>query len=110
MNRLLALLTLALAVTACGSREDHTAAGLYKGSCARCHGIDGKGDRRSVNLYPRLDLTTSPLIQKRARGAVYQRISEGYGPMPGFAHRFDQDEIGSLVDFTLRFAQQKAGR
>lgn len=97
---------LALAATSCGPK-DHSAPGLYQAYCARCHLASGKGDPRSVPLYPNLDLTTSQLVRLRARGAIYHRIAEGYGPMPGFSHRLEQREIESLVDYTLRF--QKAG-
>jgi mono/diheme cytochrome c family protein len=107
---------LAALLAACGPR-DRSAAALYRDYCARCHGADGRGDPRSLGLYPKLDLTTSPLVQHRARAAIYNRIAEGYGPMPGFAHRLEPAEITALVDYTLeRFAPPsppnpaKAGR
>jgi mono/diheme cytochrome c family protein len=87
----------------CGP-QDRSAAGLYHDYCVRCHGADGRGDRRSIGLYPNLDLTSAPLVRHRARGPIYLRIAEGYGPMPGFAHRFAHTEIEALVDYTLRFA------
>ena len=103
--RPLAALAMILAVplAACGPRERNAAA-LYRGYCVRCHGADGRGDPRSIGLYPNLDLTSAPLVRHRARGAIYNRIAEGYGPMPGFAHRLEPQEIEALVDYTLRFA------
>ena len=103
--RPLAALAMILAVplAACGPRERNAAA-LYRGYCVRCHGADGRGDPRSIGLYPNLDLTSAPLVRHRVRGAIYNRIAEGYGPMPGFAHRLEPQEIEALVDYTLRFA------
>ncbi len=104
---------LAAALAGCGP-SDRSAAGLYHDYCARCHGADGRGDPRSIGLYPNLDLTIAPLVRSRARSGIYHRIAEGYGPMPGFAHHFEHQEIEALVDYTLRFAPPpsppKAGR
>lgn len=101
-----------VAALSCGPK-DHSAPGLYQAYCARCHLASGKGDPRSIPLYPNLDLTTSQLVRLRARGDLYRRIAEGFGPMPGFSHRLDQQEIESLVEYTLRFQPpkpaQKAG-
>jgi mono/diheme cytochrome c family protein len=105
----LALLVPALAGCADGGRSaDH----LYRTQCARCHADDGKGDRRSVGLYPNIDLTSSPMVRAGARGRflVYRRISEGYGAMPAFGHRLEAEEMGRLVDYVLRLPQGKAGR
>lgn len=85
---------------------------LYRAHCARCHGAGGKGDRRSLGLYPNLDLTASPLVRAgpRGRGLIYQRISEGYGAMPGFAAHLGTADIEKLIDYILRLGQEKAGR
>ena len=105
---LLALLGPAL--TACAG-GDHDAGDLYRTHCVRCHSADGKGDRRSVGLYPNLDLTSSPLVHTgaRARGLLYRRISEGYGAMPGFGDRLETADLEKLVDYVLRLPREKAG-
>ena len=95
----------------CGQQAgDRTAAELYPKYCARCHGADGKGNPRSVNLYPNLDLTHSKLVGKEAHFAVYRRIAQGYGPMPGFAHRLSQTEIDRLADYSMQLNLANAGR
>ena len=109
----LALLALLVAPAVAGCPGgDRDAGMLYRADCARCHGADGRGDRRSLGLYPNLDLTTSPLVRatSRGRGLMYRRIAEGYGAMPGFGHRLEAAEIESLVDYVLRLPQEKAGR
>jgi len=106
---LLALLGPALAACSGG---DHDAGDLYRTHCVRCHSADGKGDRRSVGLYPNLDLTSSPLVHagSRARGLMYRRISEGYGAMPGFGDHLETADVEKLVDYVLRLPREKAGR
>jgi len=106
---LLALLAPAFAT--CAGRE-RDAGGLYRTHCVRCHAADGRGDRRSVGLYPELDLISSTMVRagSRARGLMYRRISEGYGAMPGFADRLDTADIQRLVEYVLRLPQGKAGR
>ncbi|HEY0782727.1 MAG TPA: cytochrome c [Thermoanaerobaculia bacterium] len=102
-----ALLVAALSLAACGNGEEGAA--LYRQNCVRCHGLDGKGDRRSVQLDPRLDLTRSLMVQRRERGTIGSRISEGYQAMPGFSHRLERDQVEALVEYTLRFGGGKAG-
>ncbi|HEY8021347.1 MAG TPA: cytochrome c [Thermoanaerobaculia bacterium] len=87
---------------ACGPHEDRMAEQLYPEYCARCHGTDGKGDPRRVNLYPNLDLTRSKLTGKGAHFVVYRRIAQGYGPMPGFVNRLSQVEIDRLADYSMK--------
>ncbi|HYL06128.1 MAG TPA: cytochrome c [Thermoanaerobaculia bacterium] len=108
----LALLALLAPPFAGCSQHARDAGDVYRTQCARCHGADGTGDRRSVGLYPELDLTASQMVRagSRARGLLYRRISEGYGAMPGFADRLETAEIQSLVDYILRLPQGKAGR
>jgi mono/diheme cytochrome c family protein len=110
---LLTLLALLLAPVLAGcAGTDHDAASLYRTQCARCHGADGRGDRRSLGLHPNLDLTASPLARAgaRGRGLIYRRIDEGYGAMPGFGHRLENADMEGLVDYVLRLPQGKAGR
>ena len=101
---LLATAALAIAaLVACGPPAgDRSAAELYPKYCAKCHGADGKGDPRQVSLYPNLNLTTSKLTGKGAHLAIYNRIAQGYGPMPGFAHRLSAPEMSRLADYSLQ--------
>ncbi len=80
---------------------------LYVSYCARCHGEDAKGDRRSVGLNPRLDLTRSALARSRSRQQIYQRIAFGYGPMPAFSHKLDPADIERLTKFCLALAENR---
>ncbi|HYL05975.1 MAG TPA: cytochrome c [Thermoanaerobaculia bacterium] len=108
---LAALAIVKVAMSGC-ARTAQDPAAVYSAQCARCHGADGRGDRRSVGLYPGLDLTASPLLRagKRGRGIVFRRISEGYGAMPGFGERLETADVEGLIDYILRLPQGKAGR
>lgn len=108
----LALLALAAAALARCSGNERGAGEIYRTHCARCHAADGTGDRRSVGLYPALDLTASPMVRAGAgaRGLIYRRISEGYGAMPGFGDRLETAEIQRLAEYVLRLPQGKASR
>jgi len=90
------------AISACGPPSgDRSVAELYPKYCAKCHGADGKGDPRQVSLYPNLNLTTSKLTGKGAHLAIYNRIAQGYGPMPGFSHRLSPEEMNRLADYSM---------
>ncbi len=104
---LLLLLATPLLAACAGEPEGRDPAALYAHYCARCHGAGGEGDPRNVALYPGLDLTRSEMIAKGARTVVHRRIAQGYGPMPGFAHRLSPEEIQALVDFCLELQQGK---
>jgi mono/diheme cytochrome c family protein len=91
------------------SHAEPDAGPLYQANCARCHGPDGRGDSRSVALYPHLDLTASAMVRTAARGPIFQRIADGYGVMPGFANRLETDDIKGLVDYVLRLPRRQGG-
>lgn len=89
---------------ACGSpTSGKAAATLWTEQCARCHGEDGRGDPRQLSLAPALDLTRSILVRRQARGLIYQRITQGYGSMPGFAHKLERGDVELLIELVLGF-------
>ena len=95
-----------LSLAACA--RDRSAPGLYRSYCRRCHGPDGEGPKRPVKLYPHLDLRSSPMVLRRDRAAVRQRIAEGHGPMPAYSRRLTAEELERLVDFTLQIPSQSS--
>lgn len=104
---LLAAMLLSLAA-ACA--RDRSAPGLYESYCRRCHGPDGEGPKKPVKLYPNLDLRSSPMVLKRDRAAVRQRIAEGHGPMPAYSKRLTPEELERLVDLTLQIPSHSPRR
>ena len=104
------LLALALLTLVTGCDRDRSGPGLYRSYCRRCHGPNGEGPKRPVELYPHLDLLTSPMVLRGDRAAVRQRIEEGHGPMPGYARRLTPDEMERLIDFTLQLPRSQPER
>lgn len=95
--------TAALGPAACGPPDD-SPAGLYREHCARCHGLDGRGNRRAVDAKPGLDLERSELLADGARQEVRRRIAEGEGTMPAFEEKLTPQQIETLVDLSFELA------
>lgn len=90
------------ALSGCGPpTSGRSASELYAEHCARCHGDDGRGDPRVLALSPNSDLTRSPLVRRRARGAIFVQISQGSGSMPAFSHKLEIGDIELLSDYVL---------
>lgn len=97
---------LALALAACGSpTSGKSAEELYGEHCERCHGADGRGDTRVLSLAPRANLTRSPLVRKKQRGALFRTISQGTGSMPAFSHKLERGDVEMLVEYVLAFEE-----
>ncbi|RPH57434.1 cytochrome c [bacterium] len=103
-----ALLLATLPLLAGCAKKPETPPEMYAAYCARCHGEDGKGNPRSMKLYPNLDLVASPMARRGDRALVRDRIARGFGPMPGFSRRLTPQQIDALVDYTFEL-QRKAG-
>ncbi|MEO7793974.1 MAG: cytochrome c [Thermoanaerobaculia bacterium] len=98
----LAVVAALFALAGCGApTSGKSAAELYGEHCTRCHGADGRGDPRALSLAPNADLRHSELVRTRARGPIYLRITQGYGSMPGFAHKLERGDVDLLVDYVL---------
>jgi len=92
-----------LSVAACGP-EDGTPAGLYRKHCARCHGLDGRGNRRALKSKPGLDLSRSELLAAGRSDEVYRRIVEGEGTMPAFGDKLSREQMLALVALSYELA------
>jgi hypothetical protein len=66
-------------------------------------GTDGRGDSRFLTLTPNLDLTRSVMVARKARGLIFQRITQGYGSMPGFGHKLERGDVEALTELVLAF-------
>lgn len=95
--------TAVLGPAACGPPDD-SPAGLYRRHCARCHGLDGRGNRRAVEAKPGLNLKRSELLAEGDRAEVRRRIVEGEGTMPPFADKLTAEQIEALVDLSYVLA------
>lgn len=74
---------------------------LYTINCAVCHGADRQGD--PARTVPSLE----GLAERLDRGAVTQRILQGKGVMPSFAHLSDGD-VDAVASFVLGQLEEEA--
>mgnify|MGYP003542376728 CR=1 FL=1 len=86
---------------------DPAAGAAQYATCMACHGPSGEGNPAQIGLDPKVDLTASAMVAGRARGLIYQRISYGYGAMPGFEHKLERGDVELLVDYVLRLAGEE---
>ncbi|HXU34423.1 MAG TPA: cytochrome c [Thermoanaerobaculia bacterium] len=99
------LAVLSALIGGCGSGKPiRSGEVLFAENCARCHGPDGKGDPRTLPLYPRVDLSRSPMGAAGDRVLIHDRITRGYTTMPGFQGKLQPEEIGKLVNKCIALA------
>lgn len=81
---------------------------IYAQMCARCHGIDGRGDAQMRKQLPVRDFS-DPVFQARASNEDVQRvIMAGKGQMPSFGGMLSQPKIQSLSGYVRRLGKKSA--
>jgi putative heme-binding domain-containing protein len=78
---------------------------IFRGSCSLCHGIKGEGGRGP-------DLTLGSYAAGTTDGDLYSVIAGGVAgtEMPGFAARFESDDLWRLVSYVRSIASSGASR
>jgi mono/diheme cytochrome c family protein len=85
----------------------------FKGKCARCHGLDGKGGGKEAadQAIPPADFTDTELMKSRTDGELFYQIlvgGEDRSAMPDFGPAsnagWSEDKIWHMVAFIRRFA------
>lgn len=66
------------------SAGDSTLDGLYKSSCAPCHGTDGKGDGPMGRSLRVADLSSVAWQERVSDEEIAEVIKKGRGKMPAF--------------------------
>ena len=108
----LGLMVGALAFAACSSANEAgpavpvDPAGLYTQMCARCHGVDGRGDPEMRKTIPAI----RDLSELRPKGVdeVEQVIMGGRNQMPAFGGALSRLKIQHLAGYVRRFAMPGA--
>ncbi len=104
----------AVAVAAAPRSALSPAAAKYEAVCARCHGLDGKGEpgAQEGGMAPRPDFT-DPAWQARTSDEQLRRIVLEGGTavgksrdMPAWRGFFDEDELDDLVEKLRAFGQR----
>jgi mono/diheme cytochrome c family protein len=104
------LLGLTAAASACTSSNEagpsHPVdpAALYGQMCARCHGLDGRGDAEMRKTMPTLRDFADPELRKKSVEDLEGVIMAGKNPMPGFGASLSRPKIQHLGGYVRRLA------
>ena len=83
-------------------------AAIYAQMCARCHGVDGRGDSEMKKTLPVRDFS-DPTFQGRATSDEVARIlMAGKNQMPAFGGLLSPPKIQSLSGYVLRLGRTVA--
>ncbi len=77
---------------------------LFEINCAMCHGREGRGDGPVGKkwIVPCANLHQDR-IHRLSDGDLFNRITAGYGTMPGFARRLAPEERWHIVNYARQF-------
>ena len=85
-------------------------AAIYAQMCARCHGVDGRGDPEIKKTLPVRDFS-DPQFQARAASStdeLVRAIMAGRGQMPAFGSVLSAPKIQSLSGYVRRLGRAPA--
>jgi mono/diheme cytochrome c family protein len=102
-----AVLGTALCLTSLAWAGDAAAtADLYKTTCQKCHGADGRGDTPAGKKFEARDFH-SPDVQKMTDAELIKITSEGQKKMPSYKDKLTQDQIKDLVAYVRQLGKTK---
>lgn len=79
---------------------------IYNQMCARCHGVDGKGDPEVAKSIPVKDLTSAE-VQAKPTEALERIIMGGQNQMPPFGEALSQRKIQAVVGQLRKLAANR---
>jgi mono/diheme cytochrome c family protein len=85
--------------------EDPPGAGFFRGNCVICHGGDASGNTALGKKFKVRDLK-SPDVQKATDAELFDVISKGKKPMPGFADRLKDEQIRQIIAYIRDLAKK----
>jgi mono/diheme cytochrome c family protein len=83
---------------------------IYAQMCARCHGVDGRGDPQIRQQLPVRDFTDPVFLARASTDDIQRVIMAGKGQMPSFGALLSQPKIQSLSGFVRRLGKGTAIR
>jgi mono/diheme cytochrome c family protein len=108
-----ALVLLALLAGGCNSSNDAgpavavDPAAVYTQMCARCHGVDGRGDPVLKKTMPTMRDFADPELRARPNDQVEQVIMAGKNQMPPFGGQLSLPKIQALTGYVKRLGAAK---
>ena len=77
---------------------------VFEGKCARCHGLDGRGQTVLGNMVKAPDFTDSAWWQDDVSNRrLISSVTSGKKEMPAFGRKLTRQEINLLVAYVRRF-------
>ena len=85
--------------------EDSPGASIFRSNCVICHAGDGSGNTAIGKKNKVRDLR-SPEAQKATDAELFELISQGKKPMPGFSGRLTDEQIHQVVAYIRQLAKK----
>jgi mono/diheme cytochrome c family protein len=82
-------------------------AAIYAQMCARCHGVDGRGDPEIKKTLPVRDFS-DPKFQAASYDAIAQVVMTGKNQMPAFGGLLSVPKIQSISGYVKRIGKAPA--
>jgi mono/diheme cytochrome c family protein len=83
---------------------------LYARNCARCHGVDGRGDPEIRKTMPNVRDFQAPEFRARAStDAIVSVVMAGKGQMPAFGQSLSVPKIQALSGYIRRLGSVPPG-
>jgi len=108
-------LAVASALAGCSVGDDAGAAVavepavLYERNCARCHGVDGRGDAEIKKTMPNVRDFRDPAFRARASTeTIVSVVMAGKGQMPAFANSLSLPKMQALSGYVRRLGTASA--
>lgn len=76
---------------------------LFKQYCAKCHGVDGRGETTDGEVLGVPDFTDSEWQEKSNDIRLINSIKHGRGEMPSFENKLSQEQTKILVAYVRAF-------
>jgi cbb3-type cytochrome c oxidase subunit III len=73
---------------------------VFSRNCARCHGLDGKGQTEQGRKYDVPDLTTE--LKQASSAKIVRVITHGKLDMPAFGKKLTKKQIKALASYVKR--------
>jgi mono/diheme cytochrome c family protein len=87
-----------LTASICGPAFAQNGADIYKANCQMCHGADGLG-ATPIGKSLKIVSFKDPSVVKSSNAALEVIIKSGKNPMPSFARKLTDVEIGTVVKY-----------
>ncbi|MEJ2635261.1 MAG: cytochrome c [Calditrichia bacterium] len=81
---------------------------VYANTCAICHGTAGEGNGPAGNnLNPRPANLTLSRVQNQSDGAIFWKITTGYGMMASYKEALSQKQRWEVVDYIRKLGKKE---